>query len=339
MNNEEHRIGIDTATQMPACVVQHDARGEVTAPPRELVALEDRWRVPPPQHAAPDARDADAHGARRDYVIASRWTQQHVDGVEHRCTSGADRHTVGIVLKPTTARFRSGSLLFDGQLAPGSMHVTGPGESAEAVFRAACDVIHLFIPQTLLERHYEEAFGRPHAGELALGVSQITRDTSLERLSRALADIQYADATFASLYVDSICIAIVARLLERHFTRRAPPAAARATPLPQWRLRRAFDFIDAHLADPVRLNDIAASVGLTRMHFAAQFRCSTGYTPHTYLLRRRVEQAQRLLQRSEKTLLDVALDCGFRSQAHFTTVFRRLVGDTPNRWRIKARLD
>ncbi|MFC0397015.1 AraC family transcriptional regulator [Paraburkholderia rhizosphaerae] len=337
MNNEENHIG--AGGRMPACSVQYAEPREAIAPRRVLVALEDCWRVPP-QHDVRGARDAtNAYRTRSDYVIASRWTQQDVDGVEHTSTCGADQHTVGVVLKPTFARFRSGSLLFDGQLGPGSMHVTGPGESAEAVFRASCDVIHLFIPQSLVERHYEEAFGRPHAGELALGASQITRDTSLERLSRALADIQYADATFASLYVDSICIAIVARLLERHFARRALPVATRTTALPQWRLRRAFEFIDAHLADPVRLNDIAASVGLTRMHFAAQFRCSTGYTPHTYLLRRRVEHAQRLLQRSEKTLLDVALDCGFRSQAHFTTVFRRLVGDTPNRWRIKARLD
>jgi AraC family transcriptional regulator len=332
MNNEEHRIG--AGGQMPACCDQRDEQGAASPPRRVLVAEEESWRVPPLQRHVAAADDT-----RRDVVIASRWTRQDVDGVEHVGTSDADRHTVGIALKPTTVRFCSGPLLFEGQLAPGSMHVTGPGESATAIFRAACDVIHLFIPQCVLERHYEEAFGRPHPGGLAIGASRITRDTSLERLSRALADIQYADASFASLYVDSICIAIVARLLERHFTRRAAPAATRATPLPQWRLRRAFDFIDAHLADPVRLGDIAASVGLTRMHFAAQFRCSTGYTPHTYLLRRRVEHAQRLLQRSEKTLLDVALDCGFRSQAHFTTVFRRLVGDTPNRWRIKARLD
>ncbi|QYD66933.1 AraC family transcriptional regulator [Paraburkholderia edwinii] len=355
MNIEKNGIGADG--QRPACCVQQDSPNgtqglSVPGPRRVLVAMEERWRVPPPYQYVPDANAmvdpggmhglieaVDAHDARRDLVIASRWTQHEIDGVEHMSRSAAGQHTVGIVLKPTTVHFRSGSLVFDGQLAPGSMHVTGPGESAAAVFRAASDAIHLFIPQRVLEQHYEEAFGRPHAGELALGVSQITRDTSLERLSRALADIQYADATFASLYVDSICIAIVARLLERHFTRRAPPTVTRATPLPQWRLRRAFDFIDAHLAEPVRLGDIAASVGLTRMHFAAQFRCSTGYTPHTYLLRRRVEHAQRLLQRSEKTLLDVALDCGFRSQAHFTTVFRRMVGDTPNRWRIKARLD
>ncbi|WP_083615092.1 helix-turn-helix domain-containing protein [Paraburkholderia sp. SOS3] len=352
MNIEKNGIGADG--QMPACCVQQNGangqqRLDAPATRRVLVALEDHWRVPPQSQYVPDAgamvdpggmhgliEAADAHG---DLVIASRWTRHEVDGVEHTSRSGAAQHTVGIVLKPTAVHFRSGSLVFDGQLAAGAMQVTGPGESAEVVFRAASDAIHLFIPQRVLELHYEEAFGRPHAGELAIGASQFTRDTSLERLSRALAEIQYADATFASLYVDSICIAIVARLLERHFTRRTLPAVTRATPLPQWRLRRAFDFIDAHLAEPVRLGDIAASVGLTRMHFAAQFRCSTGYTPHTYLLRRRVEHAQRLLQRSEKTLLDVALDCGFRSQAHFTTVFRRMVGDTPNRWRIKARLD
>lgn len=69
------------------------------------------------------------------------------------------------------------------------------------------------------------------------------------------------------------------------------------------------------------------------MHFAAQFRRATGVRPHEYLLRRRIEHAQHLLRTSKQSVIDVALSSGFRSQAHFTTVFKRFVGQTPFCWR------
>jgi AraC-like DNA-binding protein len=75
------------------------------------------------------------------------------------------------------------------------------------------------------------------------------------------------------------------------------------------------------------------------MHFASQFRRATGMRPHEYLLRRRIEHAQQLLLKSRHNVLDVALSCGFRSQAHFTTVFKRLVGETPYCWRMKKNVD
>ncbi len=69
------------------------------------------------------------------------------------------------------------------------------------------------------------------------------------------------------------------------------------------------------------------------MHFAAQFRVATGMRPHEYLLQRRIERAQDLLLASRKPLVEVAFEVGFKTQAHFTTVFARLVGETPHVWR------
>lgn len=81
------------------------------------------------------------------------------------------------------------------------------------------------------------------------------------------------------------------------------------------------------------------SAGLTRTHFAARFRRATGLRPHEYLMRRRIEHAQQLLLDTRHGVLDVALDCGFRSQAHFTAVFKRFVGETPSCWRMKAHVN
>jgi AraC-like DNA-binding protein len=116
-----------------------------------------------------------------------------------------------------------------------------------------------------------------------------------------------------------------------------PPRARPAlSPLPLWRLKLATAYIEANLGGPVRLEDVARAAGLTRMHFAAQFREATGVRPHDYLLHRRVERAKLLLMRVEATVVDIALEVGFQSQAHFSTVFKRLVGDSPSNWRHHA---
>ena len=92
-------------------------------------------------------------------------------------------------------------------------------------------------------------------------------------------------------------------------------------------------FVDGELHRPIRLADMAAAAGLSRMHFAAQFRAATGIGAHEYLLRCRVERAKTLLLETSEPLAQLALIVGFQTQAHFTTVFRRFVGDTPYRWR------
>ncbi len=113
----------------------------------------------------------------------------------------------------------------------------------------------------------------------------------------------------------------------------------RRSPLPKWRLRRVEQHIAAHLEATVTLADLAGAAGLSPMHFAAQFRVATGLRPHEFLLRSRIDHARRLLADPRARLVDVALAVGFQTQAHFTTVFKRIVGETPHRWRYGENAD
>jgi AraC-like DNA-binding protein len=111
------------------------------------------------------------------------------------------------------------------------------------------------------------------------------------------------------------------------------PRRRSRTPLPTWRLRRVEALIDANIDEPVTLADLARVAGLSPMHFAAQFRAATGFRPHGFLFRRRIDHAQAMLADPRARLVEVALSVGFQTQAHFTIVFKRFVGATPHRWR------
>jgi AraC-like DNA-binding protein len=123
---------------------------------------------------------------------------------------------------------------------------------------------------------------------------------------------------------------------DKIYTREIGPARSelKVPQLAKWRLKRAIEYIEQRLAEPITLADIASETGLSRMYFASQFRAATGVGPHEYLVRRRIERAQELLLQPNASVVDVALSVGFKTQAHFTTIFGRFVGQSPHAWRI-----
>ncbi|ASW02591.1 helix-turn-helix domain-containing protein [Paraburkholderia aromaticivorans] len=294
------------------------------------IGTENQWRCPV---------DEDAGARQRGNILVSRWTRNDTQALEVVNPGSAAHHCIAMNLKCTSLTFsHAGRTLVRGRVTAGALQITAPGVACRATFESPGDVLHLFVSQQVLGECFEDTFGRPHAGDIRIDDPRLVRDPALERLGQALAVSQSDDAALGKVFTDSVSLAIVSRVIARHFTV-SERQTREASALPAWRLSRAVEFVEAHLAEPIGLADIANSTGLTRMHFASQFRRATGMRPHEYLLRRRIDHAQKLLRETKYNVLDVALSCGFRSQAHFTTVFKRIVGDTPYCWRTKANVD
>lgn len=101
-------------------------------------------------------------------------------------------------------------------------------------------------------------------------------------------------------------------------------------------VQRARDYLDHHLAEPVRLQDLAQAAGLSAFHLTRCFRAALGITPHAYLIDQRVHHARRLL-RGPDSLADIALACGCHDQPHLTRIFKARVGVTPGHYRRALR--
>lgn len=99
--------------------------------------------------------------------------------------------------------------------------------------------------------------------------------------------------------------------------------------LPGGALRRVRAYIDAHIGERISLDDLARQAGVSRFHFARQFRLSTGESPMGYLRRVRIERSKSILQSRDTTIAEVAARLGFSDQSHFTRIFGRLVGVSP----------
>ena len=107
--------------------------------------------------------------------------------------------------------------------------------------------------------------------------------------------------------------------------------------LMSWQVRRLKAHIDAHLAETIRTEDLAALLRLSVGHFSRAFKSTFGVSAHDHLMRRRIEVAQDLMLRTREPLGAIALSCGMSDQSHFTRWFRRIVGETPHQWRRARR--
>jgi AraC family transcriptional regulator len=285
----------------------------------ELIHLESHWQQRP-------------HDGRAR-VPASRWVSTASASVHGCAEVPAPQHLLALVLRPMRLCFMAGGqLLLDGRASPGAVQIGAPGQLLQARFDGAYDVLHLHLDNQVLHECLGEACGSASHAPVRLRDPGFAVDPAIERLGRALLAAESMDAAFGRLYADSLGLAVISHLLHGYAGNGESGVARRSAALQQWRLARALDYIEAHLSESVALADLAEAAGLTRMHFAAQFRVATGLRPHEYMLRRRIERAQELLCREPISLADVALSVGFQTQAHFTTVFKRFVGRTPYRW-------
>ena len=121
----------------------------------------------------------------------------------------------------------------------------------------------------------------------------------------------------------------LSRLASRPSSARQPARGG----LGPWRKRKVSQYLDERLEQPIRVEALADEVSLSASHFCRAFKESFAETPHAYVMRRRLELAQRLMLTTEEPLSRIALDCGLSDQAHLSKLFQRWVGETPSAWR------
>ena len=94
-----------------------------------------------------------------------------------------------------------------------------------------------------------------------------------------------------------------------------------------------LEYIHANDCGNISLAAMAKIAEVTPHHFASLFTKATGLSPHQYVLRARIERAKIHLQDEMLSVAQVSKLTGFRTQEHFTKVFRRIVGVTPSKFR------
>lgn len=107
----------------------------------------------------------------------------------------------------------------------------------------------------------------------------------------------------------------------------------RGPALAPWQARRVAHQLAERIAEPLRVEDLSASMRLTTGYFSKAFRGAFGLPPHAYLVERRLERACELMLQGDEPLAQIAVACGLYDQAHLTRLFRKRHGQSPGAWR------
>jgi AraC-like DNA-binding protein len=97
-------------------------------------------------------------------------------------------------------------------------------------------------------------------------------------------------------------------------------------------VRLVNEYIRAKIMCNVRVGELADQVHLSPHYFSTLFKHSVGVSPHRYVLRECIQEAQRRLAAGGAPISEIALSLGFSDQSHFSETFRKITGTTPKQF-------
>jgi AraC family transcriptional regulator len=266
-----------------------------------------------------------------DAMSAVHWRRE---ANVHTRYDNPDHHTLSLYLQGGTEIIR--------QLGEDPMSGGGPGRcclmpahvTSDWLVRGQVELFHLYIPAREWDRTVIETLDVDPAS-IELRERTFFVDPLVEQTVRhAMMPLDW------QVPADRMTISHAGQMLLGHMLRQYTsksnlPIRVRGG-LASATRRRILDYIESHLDQALSLEQLAAQAGLSTYHFARMFRQSVGEAPHRYVLRRRIEKAREMLRNHDLSLAEIALACGFSSQAHLTTRFNAQTGITPARYRAIA---
>ena len=188
----------------------------------------------------------------------------------------------------------------------------------------------MYLPRATMNALAEQA-NLPRVENLRFVPGPGVRDDIIRELGRSLLPSLRAPEQVNRLFTDHIAMTLASHAAYAYGGQNlARPIRGG---LASWQERRAKEMILGDLSGRTSMEEIAAACGLSASHFARSFRKTTGFAPHTWLLRARVERAMALLRQRDVMVAEVATACGFANPSHFARVFTRQIGISPTAWR------
>jgi AraC family transcriptional regulator len=246
----------------------------------------------------------------------------------------SDEHSICLSLapRPVPLLLMQGSKIRSGLYAKGDISIT----PAKTPFFARWDgddhFLQIRIASGFIQSVAQEALAM-NPDRLELLSEFRIRDRQIESLGLMLLSELQQENLGGRLYIESLANVLAVHLL-RQYSVSQPRLAIYEGGLRERQLLRVLEYINEQLEQDIKLADLAALLDISQFHFSHLFKQSMGTSPYQYLIQQRVERAKQLLKQTERSIMDIALDCGFNSHSHLSKQFRQLTGVTPKAYRV-----
>lgn len=264
---------------------------------------------------------------RRDR--AKLWQDPDLAGIDilhaHYFTHSFSRHThdgfaISIIEGGVGAFWYQGSV----HASPaGYLGLLNPGEphTGQVLSKAGWKYRALYVAPTVLQRVATEIADRSWSN--CWFPEPIVYDPQLAQTMRTLH--QLLSETSSRLERETVLLSVLAQVLTRQ-AQNAPHV--KHLEQEHWAVKQVREYIEAHYASNISLQQLAQLVDLNPFHLAQVFCTTVGLPPHTYLNQVRVHQAKRLILAGE-AIAQAAYLTGFVDQSHLTRRFKQILGCTP----------
>lgn len=102
-------------------------------------------------------------------------------------------------------------------------------------------------------------------------------------------------------------------------------------------MRPSLEYMNDHFAEKISVDELAELVHLSKSYYMWCFKKAVGIGAIEYLTQLRIKAALNLLQTTESSISDIALQCGYGNLSNFNRQFKRIVGCSPNQYRGQFR--
>ncbi len=213
------------------------------------------------------------------------------------------------------------------------LHINAAERPVFFRWRGTPKALVIALEQPFIERVVSEAFD---GASPTLHTKIAIRDPVIHGMAVAWRKELAERGSGGRLYAESLGSALAVHLFRTYGDGAKRPTLVTGG-LGAQRLRRVTEYIEAHLAEEIGLQELAAVAGLSLHHFSDAFKASTGMPPHRYQIDRRIRRAKELLLGTDRSIIAIALEVGFASHSHFTDQFRKWTKTTPSRFRMDRR--
>ncbi len=212
---------------------------------------------------------------------------------------------------------------------PGDLLLAPANESCRYITDSYSNFETISLPTRFISECFRE-LDLSSVGDFAALHEHKFRSRSLERRARTLFSAASRTNSHDPIFIDQAIVMLLEELsvLAGNSRRRY-----RELRLDKVTARQIYQYIESNLQYEISLAELASLAGFSVAHFSRAFKVTVGKSPYAYVLTARIQRAKAILRGSDKPIAELALECGFSSQAHLTSMFSRVVGTTPARFR------
>jgi AraC family transcriptional regulator len=264
---------------------------------------------------------------RSETRLTSRWSH----GALHDSLPGLSSHVVMTYYgADQEISWRCGGMRQASRTRPGTITLIPEGHDGRWDIAGPIEVSHVYLPQERLQAGADLLTGGKRVELIGrVGFEDPSAARILELLSREARLDDPSSRLFVEQAIDLLCL----QLVRGHSSFGALTIEEPRGGLADWQVKRVTAYMREHLDEEIGLDELAATINLSRFHFCTAFRRATGQTPHQWLVHLRIARARQLLAVPELPVTEIALSVGYQTPSAFAAAFRKVTGTTPTDYR------